>query len=85
MMQVTTDNGPQYKITGKILIEQRLHIFWNPYAAHCLNLMLIDIGKLGSAKDDGLSTEYSKFIYNHRSLSLMPKYTGDIETMCHAI
>ncbi|XP_059077299.1 uncharacterized protein LOC131876323 [Cryptomeria japonica] len=53
-------------------------ITWSPCAAHCLDLVLEDIGKIGWVKkvvEDAKSV--TKFIYNHTwVLALMRKYTN---------
>uniref|UniRef100_A0A0R0H3S6 BED-type domain-containing protein n=1 Tax=Glycine max TaxID=3847 RepID=A0A0R0H3S6_SOYBN len=46
VVQVVTDNGSNYVLAGKLLEEKRKHIYWTPCAAHCIDLMLEDIGKL---------------------------------------
>jgi hypothetical protein len=48
--QIVTDNGANYKAAGKILMERIPTLFWTPCAAHCLDLMLEDIGKLKDFK-----------------------------------
>lgn len=45
VVQVVTDNGANYKAAGKILMDRIPTLFWSPCAAHCLDLMLEDIGK----------------------------------------
>ncbi|KXZ41022.1 hypothetical protein GPECTOR_962g228 [Gonium pectorale] len=47
---VITDSASNCKAAGEIIHEAHPHIFWVPCAAHCLDLMLEDIGKLDSAK-----------------------------------
>jgi hypothetical protein len=46
VVYVVTDNGVNFKAVGRILMERIPHLFWTPCAAHCLNLMLQDIGKI---------------------------------------
>jgi len=46
VVQVITDNGANYKAAGRILMERIPTLFWSPCAAHCLDLMLEEIGKL---------------------------------------
>ena len=43
IVQVVTDNEVSFKAAGHMLMEKRKHLFWSPYAAHCINLMLEDI------------------------------------------
>jgi hypothetical protein len=46
VVQIITDNGANFKATGRILVDRMPHLFWTPCAAHCLDLMLEDIGKI---------------------------------------
>uniref|UniRef100_A0A0R0HS56 BED-type domain-containing protein n=1 Tax=Glycine max TaxID=3847 RepID=A0A0R0HS56_SOYBN len=50
VIQVVTDNGSNYVLAGKILQVTRPKIFWTPCVAHCLDLMLEDIGKIPKVK-----------------------------------
>jgi hypothetical protein len=50
VVQVVTNNGANYKAVGKLLMQQIPTLFWSPCAAHCLDLMLKDIGKLKDFK-----------------------------------
>jgi hypothetical protein len=45
-VQLVTDNGSNYKAAGRILMDRIPHLFWTPCAAHCLDLMLEDVGKI---------------------------------------
>ena len=45
IVQIVTDNGSNYKKAGEELMKIRPHIFWTPCAAHCVDLMLKDIGQ----------------------------------------
>ncbi|CAI9299642.1 unnamed protein product [Lactuca saligna] len=45
VVQVVTDNTLVYVKAGKLLEAKREHLYWTPCAAHCLDLMLEDIGK----------------------------------------
>ncbi|XP_042009179.1 uncharacterized protein LOC121757748 [Salvia splendens] len=46
VVQVVTDNWSNYVAAGKMLMEKRKHLYWAPCAAHCIDLMLKDIGKI---------------------------------------
>ena len=46
VVQVVTDSASAYVSTGEKLMEKRCKIFWNPCAAHCIDLMFHDIGDL---------------------------------------
>jgi hypothetical protein len=66
VVQLVTDNGSNYVLAGKHLQVSRPKIFWTPCAAHCLDLMLEDIGKIPRVKKvikNGMTL--TGFIYNH--------------------
>ncbi|PNY14079.1 hypothetical protein L195_g010751, partial [Trifolium pratense] len=66
VVQLVTDNGSNYVLAGKHLQLSRPKIFWTPCAAHCLDLMLEDIGKIPRVDKvikKGISIV--GFIYNH--------------------
>ena len=46
VMQVITDNYASYVNVGARLMNTRKYLYWTPYAAHCIDLMLEDIGKM---------------------------------------
>ncbi|XP_051149834.1 uncharacterized protein LOC127264394 [Andrographis paniculata] len=77
VVQIVTDNGANFKAVGKIL-EQRIPTFyWTPCAAHCLDLMLEDIGKLSvfRAKIDN-ARRVTTYMYKHvRLLNAMREKT----------
>ena len=62
-------------------MERHPTIFWSPCAAHCIDLMLEEIGKLEFVKSCvERAKNICKFIYNHAFvLSTMRKYTGGKE------
>jgi len=78
VVQVVTDNGANFKAAGKILIDRIPTIFWSPCAAHCLDLMLEDIGNLSEFKKPiTRARRVTTFIYRHgRILSAMREKTG---------
>ncbi|KAL4574986.1 hypothetical protein LXL04_021826 [Taraxacum kok-saghyz] len=45
VVQVVTDNASAYVKAGRLLEAKRQHLYWTPCAAHCLDLMLEEIGK----------------------------------------
>ncbi|XP_073219750.1 uncharacterized protein [Cicer arietinum] len=87
IVQVVTDNGSNYVLAGKLLTAKRPHLFWTPCAAHCLDLMLEDIGKIAKVKmviQKGISLV--GFIYNHTlALNIMRKNTGNVELVRHGV
>ncbi|XP_028193171.1 uncharacterized protein LOC114378744 [Glycine soja] len=72
---------------GKLLEEKRKHIYWTPCAAHCIDLMLEDIGKLLLIrKTIRRAINLVGFIYAHSSaLSLLRNFTNKRELVRHAI
>ena len=79
IVQVVTDNEASFKAAGHMLMEKRKHLFWSPCAAHCIDLMLEDIGSLKSVKEtlDDAKMIIS-FIYNSlKVVNLMKLFTRD--------
>ncbi|GLJ05424.1 hypothetical protein SUGI_0018020, partial [Cryptomeria japonica] len=78
---VVIDNATSYVAVGKLLMERYPNFFWSPCVAHCLDLMLEDIGNLEWVKSTvERAKNISKFIYNHALvLSIMRQYTGQKE------
>ncbi|KAL4199150.1 hypothetical protein AMTRI_Chr03g49760 [Amborella trichopoda] len=65
VVQVVTDNAANYRKADLLLMES----YWTPCAAHCVNLMLKEIGKLRRVKTCILKSKLiSRFIYNHTFL-----------------
>jgi hypothetical protein len=83
IMHMVTDNASNYVAACKLLVEEFPSIFWSPCAAHCINLILQDVGKLQSVCSvvDHASS-ITKYIYNHcYPLYLMRKFTGKKEIL----
>ncbi|KAL5137394.1 hypothetical protein HKD37_10G027763 [Glycine soja] len=87
VVQVVTDNGSNYVLAGKLLEEKRKHIYWTPCAAHCIDLMLEDIGKLPLIrKTIRRAINLVGYIYAYSStLSLLRNFTNKRELVRHAI
>lgn len=70
-------------IAGKLLEREFPTLYWSPCAAHCINLMLSDMGKLaevGVVVDKASSM--TKYVYNHcYPLHLMRKFTNGKEIL----
>ncbi|XP_057452033.1 uncharacterized protein LOC130743826 [Lotus japonicus] len=45
VVHIVTDNAANYVAAGKLLEAEFPKLYWSPCAAHCVNLMLQDIGK----------------------------------------
>ena len=46
IVHLVTDNASNYVFVGKLLCKKYKTISWSPCAAHCLNLVLQDIGDM---------------------------------------
>ncbi|KAI0503611.1 hypothetical protein KFK09_014545 [Dendrobium nobile] len=75
--QVVTDNASAYKAAGQMLMEKRKHLYWTPCAAHCIDLILEELGELSQHKSALFrAKKITKFIYNHSwVLALMRKFS----------
>ena len=81
VVQIVTDNGANFKAAGRILMERIPHLFWTPCAAHCLNLMMQDIGQIKEFNTTiNMAKKLSRFLYKHgRLLEFMrKKIYGDL-------
>jgi len=77
VVHVIVDNGSNYVLVSKLLDEKRPSLYWTPCVAHCIDLMLEDIGKLPLIRkiiQRGVSL--LGFICSHsRTLSLLRQFT----------
>ncbi|RVW92979.1 hypothetical protein CK203_032771 [Vitis vinifera] len=87
VVQVITDNASNYVNAEMRLMEKRSRLWWTPCAAHCIDLMLEDIGKLNvHATTLSRARQVVKFIYGHTwVLSLMRTFTKNHELIRPAI
>ncbi|RVW46411.1 hypothetical protein CK203_081776 [Vitis vinifera] len=46
VVHIVTDNVANYVAAGRLISHKHKHINWSPCAAHCLNLIFKDIGKM---------------------------------------
>ena len=83
VVHMVTDNAANYVAAGRLLEQEFRTISWSPCAAHCLNLILQDIGKLDEVSDVVThASKITKYIYNHcYALHLMRKHTGGREIL----
>ena len=60
-------------------MDKRHHLFWTPCAAHCLDLMLEDIGKIPTIKRTIQRAVFVVgFMYNHTMvLNMMRSFTNN--------
>jgi hypothetical protein len=73
---VVTNNASVNTAATSLLTVKRPSIFWNGCAAHCLDLMLEDLGKLEPVEQTITSArQITNFLYAHtRVLDLMRKF-----------
>ena len=81
VVQFITNNATNYVVAGRLLMMRNLTLIWTPCAAHCIDLMLEDMGKIHFIWDIvDSSRSITKFIYNHTFvLSLMRQFTNNRE------
>ncbi|RVX19297.1 hypothetical protein CK203_008531 [Vitis vinifera] len=68
---------------GRLLELKHQHLYWTPCAAHCLDLMLEDIGKLPNIKRTlERAISLNGYIYNRSGLlNMMRQFTGQRELL----
>ncbi|KAI3507987.1 hypothetical protein L1887_22986 [Cichorium endivia] len=79
VVQVVTDNASAYVKAGKLLEAKRPHLYWTPCAAHCIDLMLEDIGKQIPRVKSAIKKAIfaNGYIYTHVQLvNLMRSFTN---------
>ncbi|KAG6487182.1 hypothetical protein ZIOFF_055765 [Zingiber officinale] len=71
-------NASNYKAAGTLLSEKYPTICWSPCAAHCINLILKDIGQMNDVKAIvSLASTVTVFVYNHKyTLNWLRKTKG---------
>jgi hypothetical protein len=81
VVQIITNNAANYVAAGRLLMERYRSLFWTPCTAHCIDLMLEDMGKTSFIKEViDQARRVPKFIYNHTFvLSLMRRHTKNKE------
>ncbi|XP_058746305.1 uncharacterized protein LOC131619200 [Vicia villosa] len=81
VVQIVTDNIVNYVAAEKLLEREFPKLFWSPCAAHYINLMLQDMGKLEEVSEAvSQASKITKYIYNHCfALYLMRQHTGGRE------
>ncbi|KAL7233189.1 hypothetical protein ACSBR1_016923 [Camellia fascicularis] len=83
VVQIVTDNEAAIKAAGYKLMQKRKNLYWTGCAAHCIDLMLEDIGKKKSvAKVLDCAKVITRFIYNSNwVVDFMKRFTGDRELL----
>ncbi|XP_015949648.1 uncharacterized protein LOC107474537 [Arachis duranensis] len=66
IVHVVTDNATNYVSAAKFIHKKYPNIFWSPYAAHCINLILKDITSIPHISDlASCASKVNVFVYNH--------------------
>ncbi|CAL9234761.1 unnamed protein product [Arabidopsis halleri] len=78
VVQVITNNASNYVKAGELLMAKRSHLYWTPCAAHCIDLILEDIGKIPQGKTVIKKCIFMNgYIYGHSFLvNMMRKFTN---------
>ncbi|XP_071922743.1 uncharacterized protein [Coffea arabica] len=78
VVHMVTDNASNYKAAGRLLSEKYPTISWSPCAAHCLNLIMKDIGEMTHVKDViTLASRVTVYVHNRKwILSWLRKRPG---------
>ncbi|XP_075670296.1 uncharacterized protein LOC142640086 [Castanea sativa] len=81
VVQVVSDNGSSYVLAGKLLEAKGPNLYWTLCAAHCIDHILEDIGKIPRiAKTLERAIQLNGYIYNHGGvLNMMREYTKQRE------
>eukprot|EP00253_Pinus_taeda_P008626 PITA_08626 len=87
VVQIVTDNAANYMATGRLFEMRYPTIFWTSCAAHCIDLMLEDIGKLHWILEVvEKAKSITKYLYNHTIvLNTMRVYTEGKEIVRPAV
>jgi len=76
VVQVLTDNATNYKVVGQMLMKKMKRLFWTPYVAHCVDLMLEDYEKNILIHEETISKgkRIITFIYSRTYLISLPQH-----------
>eukprot|EP01018_Ginkgo_biloba_P014500 Gb_32569 [translate_table: standard] len=75
VVQVVTDSASNCVGAGKLIMDRFKKIYWTPCAAHCLDLLLHDLGKLPWVNEAIRRGKIISFVFNHRlTLSIYRKH-----------
>ena len=87
IIQVVTDNEASFKAACMLLMEKHKYLFWSPYAVHCIDLMLENIGNMKQIKETlDQAKMITSFIYNSlKVVNLMKVFTKDRDLLCLGI
>jgi hypothetical protein len=74
VVQIITDNSSNYKKTCRYLINEYMHIAWQPCLAHTINVMLKTVGEFPDHESVIDSAKLIvRWLYNHEKLHTMMK------------
>lgn len=78
IVNFVTDTTPSYLAAGKLLMDKYKTFFWSACAAHCIDSMFEEIGKMDEVKEVLVKAkQITQFIYNNAwVLNLLRKRTG---------
>ena len=69
VVHIVIDNATNYVVAGRLISQKHKHINWSPCAAHYLNLIFKDIGKMGHVTElVRCASKVTIFVYNHVGL-----------------
>ncbi|XP_058006811.1 uncharacterized protein LOC131182164 [Hevea brasiliensis] len=87
VVQVVTDNASNCVLAGKLLETKCPHLYWTPCAAHCLDLMLEDIGKILKIHNTiKRAVTLNGYIYIRSSVvNMLQHFTGERELIRPAV
>ncbi|KAJ8434363.1 LOW QUALITY PROTEIN: hypothetical protein Cgig2_031609 [Carnegiea gigantea] len=78
VVQIATDNASVMKAAGVRLMDEYPTLHWTPYAAYCLDLILVDLtGKTNIGKVIQIARKISNYIYKYDwAVNYMKKFTN---------
>ncbi|KAK8941281.1 hypothetical protein KSP39_PZI010745 [Platanthera zijinensis] len=87
VVQVVTDSASNNVLAGKLLEAKRPHLYWTPCAAHCIDLMLEDIGKMPNiSRTIKRAMNINSYIYVRPGLvNMLRSFTGKVELVRPAV
>eukprot|EP00253_Pinus_taeda_P028775 PITA_28775 len=87
VVQIVTDNAANYMVASRLFEIRHPTICWTYCVAHCMDLILEDIGKLHYIHEVvEKEKSITKYLYNHIIvLNTMKKYTEGKEIVCPVV
>ena len=83
VVQIVTDNDVAIKSAGKMLMNKYHNLYWTTCSAHCIDLILEDIGKRSQESHCiAKGKKITQFIYNYNWVTnYMKKFTNGKELL----